>query len=123
MSSRKTEKVVLEGRPRQPRVGHGGARVGHVSGHLETYFWLILKNVIGWLFILASPVLGIALPGPGGIPLFLIGLALVTFPGKRRITSRVLRARRLHLESGLFTILTATFSVLITAGLIWYFGA
>src|SRR5689334_18321186 len=89
----------------------------------KEYFWFILKNVIGWLFILASPVLGIALPGPGGIPVFLIGFALVTFPGKRRLTSRVLRGRRLPLESGLFTVVTATVSVLITSGLIWFFGA
>jgi uncharacterized membrane protein YbhN (UPF0104 family) len=94
-----------------------------LSFSFKDYFWFILKNVIGWLFILASPVLGIALPGPGGIPVFLIGFALVTFPGKRKLTSRVLRGRRLPLESGLFTIVTATVSVLITSGLIWFFGA
>jgi hypothetical protein len=44
------------------------------------YFWFILKNVIGWTFMLLSPVLGVAVPGPGGLPLFLIGFALVTFP-------------------------------------------
>ncbi len=97
-------------------------RVGFTFSFKE-YFWFILKNVIGWLFILASPVLGLTLPGPGGIPVFLIGFALVTFPGKRKLTSRVLRGRRLPLESGLFTIVTATVSVLITSGLIWFFGA
>src|SRR3954451_17509372 len=87
------------------------------------YFWFILKNVIGWTFILASPVLGVTLPGPGGIPLFLIGFALVTFPGKRKLTSRVMRGRPLRLESAVFTIATATLSVLITGGLIWFFSA
>ena len=94
-----------------------------IAFSFKDYFWFILKNVIGWIFILISPGVGVLLPGPGGIPLFLIGFALVTFPGKRRITSRVLRGRRLPLESGIFTIVTATVSLLITSALIWYFGA
>jgi hypothetical protein len=57
------------------------------------YTWLILKNVLGWLLILASFVAGPLVPGPGGIPLFLIGFALVSFPGKRRLTARVLRGK------------------------------
>src|SRR5690349_5568856 len=55
------------------------------------YLWLILKNLLGWTLILLSLVAGPLIPGPGGIPLFLIGFALVTFPGKRRLTARVLR--------------------------------
>lgn len=57
------------------------------------YLWLILKNVIGWTLILVSFVAGPLVPGPGGIPLFLVGFALVSFPGKRRLTARVLRGR------------------------------
>src|SRR5438045_9686630 len=91
--------------------------------YFADYFWFILKNVIGWIFILAAPVLGVTLPGPGGIPVFLIGFALVTFPGKRKLTSRVMRGRPLRLESAVFTIATATLSVLITGGLIWFFSA
>src|SRR6476620_4415236 len=63
---------------------------------LASYYWLVLKNVIGWLLILASFVAGPLVPGPGGIPLFLIGFALVSFPGKRRLTARVLRGRPVH---------------------------
>jgi len=33
-------------------------------------------------------VMGPLVPGPGGLPLFLIGFGLITFPGKRRITAR-----------------------------------
>ena len=84
---------------------------------LTGYFWWILKNVVGWLLIISAPVLGIALPGPGGIPVFLIGFALVTFPGKRRITTRFMRGRRLPIESPLFTGLITFFSVLVTASL------
>ncbi len=82
---------------------------------ITDYFWFILKNVIGWLCVLASPILGVLLPGPGGIPLFLIGFALVTFPGKRRLTTRFMRGGQLPIETGLFTGLITFFSVLVTA--------
>lgn len=58
-----------------------------------TTTWLILKNVIGWILILASLLVGPLVPGPGGIPMFLIGFALITFPGKRRLTARILRGK------------------------------
>ena len=84
---------------------------------VETYFWFILKNVIGWLCILGSPILGVLLPGPGGIPLFLIGFALVTLPGKRRLTTRVMRGGQLPIDSPLFTGLVTFMSVVVTASL------
>ncbi|HEY8666134.1 MAG TPA: lysylphosphatidylglycerol synthase transmembrane domain-containing protein [Tepidisphaeraceae bacterium] len=57
------------------------------------YAWIIVKNLIGWLLIVLAGPIGIALPGPGGIPLFLIGFALITFPGKRKLTARILRGK------------------------------
>lgn len=104
-------------------VGAGGVLSGgavqpiRLENLIKGYFWFIAKNVVGWLSILASPILGVLLPGPGGIPLFLIGFALVTFPGKRRITTRFMRGRRLPIESPLFTGLITFFSVLVTASL------
>ena len=98
--------------PRDPR----DAPEVHSFRKLVTgYFGWILKNVVGWLLIIAAPILGIALPGPGGIPVFLIGFALVTFPGKRKLTTRFMRGRRLPIESPLFTGLVTFFSVLVTA--------
>src|SRR5438477_10063933 len=94
-----------------------------MSRYFADYFWFILKNVIGWIFILGALPVGLTVPGPGGIPLFLIGFALVTFPGKRKITSRVIRGRPLRLEAAVFTIATALISIFITAGLIWFFSA
>jgi hypothetical protein len=58
-----------------------------------TYAWVILKNILGWVLILASMPVGIALPGPGGLPIFLIGFAMISFPGKRRLTARVIRGK------------------------------
>lgn len=83
-------------------------------------FWFILKNVIGWMLIIASPVLGITVPGPGGIPVFLVGFALVTLPGKRRLTSRVMRGRGVRLGEGPFTFICALLSVALTTAAIWF---
>src|SRR3954468_15856355 len=90
---------------------------------IADYFWLVFKNVIGWIFILASLPVGISLPGPGGIPLFLLGFALVTFPGKRRLTTRVMRGRPMHVEPVYFTFLVTFISVLITAAALWFVKA
>lgn len=83
-------------------------------------FWFILKNVVGWMLIIASPVLGITVPGPGGIPVFLVGFALVTLPGKRRLTSRVMRGRGLRIGEGPFTFICALLSVALTTAAIWF---
>jgi len=63
------------------------------------YLWVVLKNLIGWALILASPPVGLVAPGPMGLPLFLIGFAMITFPGKRGLTARVMRGRPLKKNS------------------------
>jgi hypothetical protein len=83
------------------------------------YFWIILKNVIGWLLMLSALPIGVALPGPGGLPLFLIGFALVTFPGKRKLTARVMRGRTLQLEAGPFIAVATFLSLLVTGIVMW----
>lgn len=75
-----------------------GVRVGAssmVQRFLRQYAWFLAKNVLGWALIFSSFVVGPLVPGPGGIPMFVLGFALVTFPGKRRLTTRVLRGRLL----------------------------
>jgi hypothetical protein len=72
----------------------------------SSFYWLILKNVIGWLLILAALVAGPLVPGPGGIPLFLIGFALISFRGKRRLTARVLRGKPIRLNSKIFALVS-----------------
>jgi hypothetical protein len=103
-----------------PPVLHYEQRKQTLVEFFTGYFWFIVKNVIGWIFILGAFPIGIALPGPGGIPLFLIGFALVTFPGKRRLTSRVMRGRPMNLEAEIFTFATAVASVLVTLALLWF---
>ena len=82
---------------------------------LAGYTWLILKNVIGWALILASLVAGPLVPGPGGIPLFLIGFALVSFPGKRRLTARVLRGRAVRFRHGPFVLVSLAVALVVPA--------
>jgi hypothetical protein len=85
------------------------------------YAWLILKNIVGWAMILISPAVGFTLPGPGGIPLFLIGFALVTFPGKRRLTARVLRGRPMDLQSKKFDWIEIAIALVLSTILFWPF--
>ena len=88
------------------------------------YFWAILKNVLGMLLILLAFPAVVALPIPGGgLLMALTGFALVAFPGKRRLTSAVLRGRPLRIEASIFTTLTTAVSLAVIAGLLWAIGA
>src|ERR1700722_18489121 len=80
-------------------------RLSSLGKFFAGYAWLIVKNVIGWALILVSPAVGFTLPGPGGIPLLLIGFALITFPGKRKITARVLPGKTMDLEAPVFNLI------------------
>ncbi len=106
--------------PAHPATARGRTAISGIRRFIADYFWFVLKNVVGWLFILGSLPVGLTLPGPGGIPLFLIGFALVTFPGKRRLTTRVMRGVPMHVEPVYFTFLTTLISVLVTAGALWF---
>ena len=74
-------------------------------------YWLVLRNVLGWGLIVLSLAAGPLIPGPGGIPLFLIGFALVTLPGKRHFTARVLRGRRIAFRTKMFARITLAVAV------------
>lgn len=89
-------------------------------GFLATWGWRIGKNVLGWLLILAAMVVGPLVPGPGGIPLFLIGFGLITFPGKRRLTARVLRGVPFERDSTGYRRGAATAALVLPAAAIVY---
>jgi hypothetical protein len=82
---------------------------------LASRYWLILKNVIGWVLILLSFAAGPLVPGPGGIPLFLIGFALISFPGKRRLTARVLRGKPVRFKGGPFVLISLGVALALAA--------
>lgn len=81
----------------------------------RVYLWVALKNVLGWVLILLALTAGPLVPGPGGIPLFLIGFTLISFPGKRKISARVLRGRPLQLRSRTLQLVIVGLSVAVAA--------
>lgn len=87
---------------------------------VATWTWFLLKNLIGWVLIVSAFPLGAFIPGPGGIPLFLIGFGLVSFPGKRAITARVLRGRRVPRDSRAFQYVVAVLAALLPAAVFVY---
>jgi hypothetical protein len=57
------------------------------------YPYLVVKNIFGALFILAGIAM-LVLPGQGILTLVL-GIGLISFPGKHRLIQRVLGGRRI----------------------------
>lgn len=109
--------------PQQPRQPPGAARVYDHPGpstrwSVGDWAWFIVKNILGWILILGSGPIGLAVPGPGGLPLFIIGFALITFPGKRHITARILRGTPVHPENRGYRITVAAIALLAPLGLI-----
>ena len=95
-----------------PRSGQSRSRGQRFLG---SRYWLVLKNVIGWPLILLSFVAGPLVPGPGGIPLFLIGFALISFPGKRRLTARVLRGKPVRFKTRPFALISLCVALTMAA--------
>src|SRR5687767_991679 len=79
----------------------------------KEWIWFISKNVIGWLLMILAWPIGIAIPGPGGLPIFLIGFALVTFPGKRHLTARVMRGIPVNRHTFAFRVTVAAIALLL----------
>lgn len=79
-----------------------------------------LKNLIGWALIVASFVIGPMIPGPGGIPVFLLGFALITFPGKRKATARVLRGIPVDPCTATYRVAAVAVAMLLPAAVIVY---
>src|SRR2546421_1231650 len=100
---------------RQPREG----RVEQARRFLNEYAWFMVRNVLGWILVVSALPVGFLFPGPLGFPIFLIGFALITFPGKRRLTARFLRGRRLHLEARAYAVMALFVSIAIPAILFW----
>ena len=80
----------------------------------------LLKNLFGWALIIASFIIGPAIPGPGGIPVFILGFALITFPGKRKATARVLRGIQVDPCKATYRLATIATSFLFPAALLAY---
>src|SRR5213593_758993 len=87
---------------------------------IKEWIWFLVKNIIGWLLIILAWPIGIAIPGPGGLPLFLIGFALITFPGKRHLTARVMRGIPVRRKSFAFQTTIAIIAIVLPAVVLIY---
>jgi hypothetical protein len=86
---------------------------------VRRYTWIIVKNVLGWLLILSALVVAGVVPIPLGTPMFLIGFALITLPGKRRMTSGALRGIRIKLYTRKSQMWRLAISLLLPPTFVW----
>lgn len=102
---------------------HHGRTLSVMAGPsaLRTWVWFLAKNVLGWVLIVAAFIAGPLVPGPGGIPLFLIGFSLITFPGKRRLTAGVLYGKQIPPDSRTYRITAALAAVALPVAMVFLF--
>lgn len=90
-----------------------------IASFLRRYSWVVIKNILGWLLILAAFAVSGLVPAPVGFPMFIIGFGLVTFPGKRHLTSRVLRGIPIQLQSRAARIGRLAASLVVPPVAVW----
>lgn len=83
------------------------------------YAWVIARNAVGWLLIFTAILVGGLFPIPLGTPMFLVGFAMVAFPGKRRLTANVLRGIPIKMQTRNARIVRAFLALLLPALAIW----
>jgi hypothetical protein len=84
------------------------------------YTAVIIKNVVGWALMLSALVLGGFFPVPIGTPLFLIGFAMITLPGKRRLTSGALRGIPIKIYGRKAMMWRLAISLLLPPAMLWF---
>ncbi len=84
------------------------------------YPGVIIKNVVGWLLMLSALVLGSFFPIPIGTPMFIIGFAMISLPGKRRLTSGALRGIPINLYTRKARMWRLAGSLLLPPAFVWF---
>jgi hypothetical protein len=87
---------------------------------LERYTWILVKNVVGWLLMLSALVVAGVVPIPLGTPMFLIGFAMITLPGKRHITSGALRGIPIKMYTRTARMRRLAVSLLLPPAAVWF---
>jgi hypothetical protein len=95
-------------------------KIATEAKYLERYAWIIIKNVVGWVLMLSAIAVGSVFPIPLGTPMFLIGFALITFPGKRHITSSALRGIPIRIYTRKALMWRLAFSLLLPPAAVWF---
>jgi hypothetical protein len=88
--------------------------------YVARYAAVIVKNVLGWALMLSALVLGGFFPVPIGTPLFLIGFAMISLPGKRRLTSSALRGIPIRLYTRKALWWRLAISLLLPPAALWF---
>ena len=109
-----------EQRPDNFILDYGSRQLEYGRRLLLTYAWIIGKNLIGWLLILFSLPAGALVPGPGGLPMFIIGFAMVSFPGKRQLTARVMHGKPIPRDSAVYKWSSLAAVFLLPVGVLLY---
>lgn len=68
------------------------AKRGDHQVQRRSLVWIVLRNVVGWVFVAAGLAM-LVLPGQGLLTM-LVGLLLVDFPGKRKLELKLVRRPR-----------------------------
>ncbi len=95
-----------------------------IARQAESYFVryvaVVIKNVVGYVLMLSALVLGGFFPIPIGTPMFIIGFAMITLPGKRRLTSGALRGITINLNSRTAHTWRLAGSLLLPPAVVWF---
>ena len=90
------------------------------GAYVARYAAVIVKNVLGWALMLSALVLGGFFPVPIGTPLFLIGFAMISLPGKRKLTSGALRGITIRLYTRKALWWRMAISLLLPPAALWF---
>jgi hypothetical protein len=90
-----------------------------IGRYFARYAAVIVKNIVGWILIVSALLVGGVFPGPLGTPIFLIGFAMISLPGKRRLTSGALRGKTINIHTQRALSWRLAFSLLLPPGVVW----
>jgi hypothetical protein len=93
--------------------------VKEAESYFVRYAAVVVKNVVGYLLMLAALVLGGFFPIPIGTPMFLIGFAMITLPGKRKLTSGALRGITIKVNSRAAHLWRLAGALLLPPAFVW----
>jgi hypothetical protein len=106
--------------PTRNRLQKSERAAAEAKTFLEKYTWILIKNVVGWVLMLSAIVVSGVFPLPLGTPMFLIGFALITLPGKRHITSGALRGIPIKIYTRKALMWRLAISLMLPPAVVWF---
>jgi hypothetical protein len=106
--------------PDQPTTPQPAGIARDPQSYFVRYAAVVVKNVVGYVLMLSALVLGGFFPIPIGTPMFIIGFAMITLPGKRRLTSGALRGITINLNSRTAHAWRLAGALLLPPTVVWF---